>query len=115
MTQDSIYDLIIQNALLYDGSGAAPVTGDLAVRGEQIAALGKIPHAQAKTMIDAAGQAAAPGFINMLSWAAEALLVDGRSQSDIRQGVTLEVMGEGESMGAWTETMQRDVRPLQGE
>ncbi len=93
------YDIIIRNGLIYDGNGSAPVKGDIAINADTIAAMGNLGNATAKEIIDANGMAIAPGFINMLSWANESLIEDGRSQSDIRQGVTLEVMGEGESMG----------------
>ncbi|MEL6250377.1 MAG: D-aminoacylase [Bacteroidota bacterium] len=99
------YDFIIRNAMIYDGSGEAGYKGDLAVHGDSIAAVGKF-HAVGTTEWDAAGKALAPGFINMLSWAPEALLRDGRSLSDIRQGVTLEVMGEGSSYGPYNQEMK---------
>ncbi len=92
------YDLLIKNATLYDGTGAVPMRGDLAVQGDTIVAVGTF-HARGKTEIDARGAALAPGFINMLSWADDALVQDGRSLSDLKQGVTLEVMGEGWSPG----------------
>src|SRR5947208_2294252 len=91
------YDVLIRNGTLYDGSGAAPIEGDVAIVGDAIAAVGSLRDASGKHEVDACGLAVAPGFINMLSHAQQALLVDGRSQSDIRQGVTLEVMGEGQS------------------
>src|SRR5918911_91192 len=93
------HDVIIRNGMIYDGSGSDPVAGDVAVDGDQITAVGGRAAGRGRTEIDATGLAVAPGFINMLSWAGEALLVDGRSQGGIRQGVTLEVMGEGTSMG----------------
>jgi len=99
------YDFIIRNAMIYDGSGEPGYKGDLAVNGDSIVAVGKF-HAVGKTEWDAKGKALAPGFINMLSWAPEALLRDGRSLSDIRQGVTLEVMGEGSSYGPYNEEMK---------
>lgn len=103
------YDVVIRNGLLYDGSGSPPVAGDLAIRGDTIAAVGEVGSAQARIEIDARGQAVAPGFINMLSWATESLIVDGKSQADIRQGVTLEVFGEGWSMGPLTEAMKKEA------
>jgi N-acyl-D-amino-acid deacylase len=109
------YDLLIRNGTLYDGSGNAPVTGDVAVNGDRIVAVGKLTEAQGKTELDARGLAVAPGFINMLSWATESLLHDGRSQSDIRQGVTLEVMGEGWSMGPLNAKMKKDLLEQQGD
>jgi len=109
------YDLLIRNGTLYDGSGKAPVTGDVAVNGNQIVAVGKLTDARGQVELDARGLAVAPGFINMLSWATESLLADGRSQSDIRQGVTLEVMGEGWSMGPLNEKMKKDLLEQQGD
>ena len=100
------YDVIIRNATLYDGSGAPPRHGDLAIRNDSIAAVGDIGSAPGKSEIDAHGLAVAPGFINMLSWAVDSLIADPKSQSDIRQGVTLEVFGEGESMGPLTLEMK---------
>ena len=89
------YDLILRHGTIYDGGGSPPVTGDVAIQGAQIAAIGDLSAGQGKTEIDVQGMAVAPGFINMMCWANESLIADGRSQSDIRQGVTLEVMGEG--------------------
>jgi N-acyl-D-amino-acid deacylase len=103
------YDVIISNGAVYDGSGAAPVRADVAIRDDRIAAIGDLSGASAARRIDARGMAVAPGFINMLSWATESLLEDGRSQSDIRQGVTLEVMGEGWSMGPINEAMRAEM------
>jgi N-acyl-D-amino-acid deacylase len=93
------FDVIIKGGTVYDGTGAQPQHADLAIRGDRIAGLGDFKTAKAKTIIDATGLAVAPGFINMLSWSNESLIQDGRSQSEIRQGVTTEIMGEGESMG----------------
>jgi N-acyl-D-amino-acid deacylase len=93
------YDLIIRNAIIYDGSGTPGVIGDLAVDGDTISAIGDLSFAKGGQELDAEGNALSPGFINMLSWANTSLIRDGKSQSDIRQGVTLEVMGEGVSMG----------------
>ena len=92
-------DVMIRHGLVYDGSGGDPYSADIAISGDSIIAIGDLKDYKGKTEIDAAGKAVAPGFINMLSQADVSLLQDGRSQSDIRQGVTLEVMGEGESMG----------------
>jgi N-acyl-D-amino-acid deacylase len=93
------YDVIIRNGTVYDGSGAPPVKGDVAIQGDRIAAVGDLSAAKGKQEIDANGLAVTPGFINMLSWADRSLLMDGRSMSDIKQGVTLEVFGEGWSPG----------------
>ena len=99
------YDVIISGGAVYDGTGGAPVSADIGIRGDRVAAIGNLAGAPATQRIDANGMAVAPGFINMLSWATDSLIQDGRSQSDIRQGVTLEVMGEGESMGPLTPAM----------
>jgi len=93
------FDVIIKGGTVYDGTGAAPQHVDVAIRGDRIAGLGDFSKASAPTIINARGLAVAPGFINMLSWSTESLIQDGRSQSEIRQGVTTEIMGEGESMG----------------
>ncbi|MBI5772783.1 MAG: D-aminoacylase [Verrucomicrobia bacterium] len=109
------YDLILRHGTIYDGSGGQPFVGDVAVRGDKIAAVGNLGSARGKKEMDMRGLAVAPGFINMLSWATESLLHDGRSQSDIRQGVTLEVMGEGESMGPLNAAMRKDMIDSQGD
>ena len=93
------FDVIIKNGAVYNGTGSEAQRVDLAIRGDRIAGVGDYKNAKAKTVIDARGLAVAPGFINMLSWSTESLIQDGRSQSEIRQGVTTEIMGEGESMG----------------
>ena len=93
------FDVIIRNGTVYDGSGNEGRRADVALRGDRIAGVGDFKSAAAKVTIDARGLAVAPGFINMLSWSTESLIADGRSQSEIRQGVTTEIMGEGESMG----------------
>src|SRR5213594_4207211 len=93
------FDVIIKNSAVYNGTGSEAQHVDLAIRGDRIAGVGDYKNATAKTVIDARGLAVAPGFINMLSWSTESLIQDGRSQSEIRQGVTTEIMGEGESMG----------------
>ncbi|TML25995.1 MAG: D-aminoacylase [Actinobacteria bacterium] len=102
-------DLVIRGGVLYDGRGGAPVEGDLAIAGDSIAAVGQLDGWRGRDELDASGLAVAPGFVNMLSWAHESLLEDGRAQSDIRQGVTLEVMGEGFSMGPLTEPMKAEL------
>ena len=109
------YDVLIKNGWIYDGSGKPPVKGSVAILADTIAAVGEIKNARGKIEIDAEGKAVSPGFINMLSWATETLIVDGRSQSDIRQGVTLEVFGEGWSMGPLNEEMKRQELESQGD
>ena len=99
------YDLLISNGMIYDGNGADPYQADIGVGGARIMAIGDLEESAAE-IIDAEGLAVAPGFINMLSWAARSLLVDGRSQSNIRQGVTLEVFGEGTSPGPLSAAMR---------
>ncbi|WP_428627289.1 N-acyl-D-amino-acid deacylase family protein [Sphingopyxis sp.] len=108
------YDLIIRGGTLYDGSGKPPVVGDVAIKDDRIVAVGKI-DGKGRTEVSAKGMAVAPGFINMLSWATESLIADPRSQSDIRQGVTLEVMGEGWSMGPMNAAMKAQETERQGD
>jgi N-acyl-D-amino-acid deacylase len=100
------YDLIISGGTIYDGSGGAAVVGDVAISGDRVAAIGDLGSATADRTIDARGLAVAPGFINMLSWSTQSLIVDGRSQGEIRQGVTLEVFGEGTSEGPLNDAMK---------
>jgi N-acyl-D-amino-acid deacylase len=109
------YDVILRHGTVYDGTGAAPTVADVAIAGDTIAAIGDLSQASGRLEIDVSGMAVAPGFINMLSWATESLIEDGLSQSDIRQGVTLEVFGEGWSMGPWTEAMKLEELEQQGD
>ena len=109
------YDLLIRNGKIVDGSGLAAFTGDVGIRGDTIAAVGDLKSARGRTEIDAQGMVVAPGFINMLSWAVESLIEDGRSMSDICQGVTLEVLGEGDSWGPWSGSMKREMKASQGD
>ena len=109
------YDMIIRNGAIYDGLGSAPIVGDVAINADTIIRIGKLENAVGKEEIDATGLAVAPGFINMLSWATETLIEDGRSQSDIRQGVTLEVFGEGWSMGPLNDQMKKEEQEAQGD
>jgi len=109
------YDLILRGGTIYDGSGEEPYVGDVAFNGDEIAALGDLGNATAAAEIDVEGLAVAPGFINMMSWANESLIEDGHSQSDIRQGVTLEIMGEGESMGPLNDDMKAAMVRLQSD
>ncbi|MBW3598014.1 MAG: D-aminoacylase, partial [Planctomycetes bacterium] len=109
------FDILIRGGAVFDGTGAAGRQADVAIREDRIVAVGDLSGDTAKTVIDAEGMAVAPGFINMLSWAPYSLMHDGLSQSDIRQGVTLEVMGEGWSMGPLNEAMKRDLAEDQGD
>jgi len=101
------FDVIIRNGDVYDGTGADAQHVDVAIKGDRIAGLGDFSKASAKTIINGSGLAVAPGFINMLSWSTESLIQDGRSQSELRQGVTTEIMGEGESMGPLNDEMKK--------
>ena len=109
------FDVLIRHGTVYDGTGAPGVRADVGIRGDRIAAVGDLSAAEAPAVVDATGLAVAPGFINMLSWATESLLVDGRSQGDIRQGVTTEIFGEGGSMGPLTSEMKRRRIEQQGD
>ena len=103
------YDVIIKGGTVYDGSGDAGKRIDVAIKADRIATLGNLSEAKANKVIDATGLAIAPGFINMLSWSNESLIQDGRSQSEIRQGVTTEIMGEGESMGPLNDRVRQHM------
>ncbi len=109
------FDVVIRGGTVYDGTGAEPKHVDVAIRGDRIAEIGDFKTAKAKTVIDAMGLAVAPGFINMLSWSNESLIQDGRSQSEIRQGVTTEIMGEGESMGPVNDRVREHMLRGQGD
>ncbi|PYM00173.1 MAG: aminoacylase, partial [Verrucomicrobia bacterium] len=106
---DASFDIIIKGGTVYDGSGGGGHVADVAIRGDRIAGVGDFAKASAKKIVDARGLAVAPGFINMLSWSTESLIQDGRSQSEIRQGVTTEIMGEGESMGPLNDRMKARI------
>jgi len=109
------YSILIHGGTIYDGTGRDPYVGDVALKGDKIAYVG--PHAPgtAARTVDATGKAVSPGFVNMLSWATESLIADGRGVSDTVQGVTLEVMGEGDSMGPWNDEMKRLDLKRQGD
>lgn len=107
------HDLVLRGGLVVDGGGGEPTVGDVAIDGDRIAAVGDLGGAVGEREVDVSGLAVAPGFINMLSWATESLIEDGRGLSDIVQGVTLEVFGEGWSMGPLTEEMKRQLVELQ--
>ena len=109
------YDTIIRNGNIYDGTGGKPYLADLAIQGDKIAKIAPNIPEQGKEEIDGSNMAVTPGFINMLSWATTSLIADGRSLSDIKQGVTLEVFGEGGSMGPLNEQMKEDEKASMGE
>ncbi len=110
-----VYDVLIRNGNIADGTGTDIFRGDIGIMSDSIAAIGDLKKAVGTTEIDAAGMTVAPGFINMLSWSVESLIEDGRSLGDICQGVTLEVMGEGDSWGPWSESMKKVMKASQGD
>jgi N-acyl-D-amino-acid deacylase len=109
------FDVLILNGEVIDGSGGAPFKADVGIIGDKIVSIGKLSNATAEQTIDASGMVVTPGFINMLSWAVESLIEDGKSQSDIRQGVTLEVFGEGLSFGPLTDVSRQDLIDTQAD
>jgi N-acyl-D-amino-acid deacylase len=109
------YDVLIKNGTIADGSGNPTYIGNVGINADTIAAIGELKNAKGALEIDASGLVVAPGFINMLSWATESLIADGKSQSDIRQGVTLEVFGEGNSMGPLTAENKKEWQENQGD
>ena len=104
------FDTIIRNGMIYDGNGGTPFNGDIAINNDTIAFIGDLSKEAAKNEVDAKGMSVSPGFINMLSWSPVSLIEDGRSQGEIREGVTLEVFGEGESMGPLNAKMKKDMQ-----
>lgn len=113
--QSPVFDTVIRGGTVYDGTGTPGRVADIGIRGDRIAAVGDLAGSSATATVDAKGLAVAPGFINMLSWATESLLIDGRSQGDIRQGVTLEIFGEGSSMGPMTDAMKKRAYEQMGD
>lgn len=114
--KDVNYDIIIKNGIVYDGNGGEPQKINIAIKADTIAFMGDLSNeTNAKEIIDAKGMAIAPGFVNMLSWSTESLIQDGRSLGEITQGVTLEVMGEGDSMGPLSDSMKNDFQKAQGD
>jgi N-acyl-D-amino-acid deacylase len=109
------YDLVIRTGTLYDGSGGAAVKADVGIRGDRIVAIGDLSKARARRKVDATGMAVAPGFVNVLSWAPDALMADGRGVSDSVQGVTLEIFGEGWSYGPLNAAMKKEVLEQQAD
>jgi putative CocE/NonD family hydrolase len=107
------YDLLVRGGMVYDGTGAPGRRVDVAIRGDRVVRVGDLGDAKAQQIVEARGLAVAPGFINMLSWSNESLLADGRSQSEIRQGVTTEIMGEGWSMGPLNDAIKRRMKAEQ--
>lgn len=114
-SSEKSFDIIIKNGTIIDGSGNKSFSGDIGVKGDTIAAMGNLSNENAIKTIDATGLVVAPGFVNMLSQAHETLIIDGNSQSDIRQGVTLEILGEGWSMGPWNKQIKKGTLSYQKE
>ncbi len=109
------YDIIIKGGLVYDGSGGKPVRADVGIKGDMVVKIGNLSREKAATTIDANGMAVAPGFINMLSWSTESLIVDPRSLGDLKQGVTTQIFGEGWSMGPLNDRMKKQMKDDQGD
>lgn len=107
--QQQKFDVVIRGGTVFDGSGKPGMVTDVGINADTIAAIGDLAKATGKIEIKAEGLAVSPGFINVLSWATKSLIIDGKSQSDIRQGVTLEVFGEGWSMGPLNDQMKANM------
>jgi N-acyl-D-amino-acid deacylase len=110
-----LYDAVIRGGTVYDGTGAPGVRADVAIRGDRVAMIGDLSSQRATVVVDATGLAVAPGFINMLSWSTESLLIDGRSQGELREGVTTQIFGEGDSMGPLTPAMKKRIVEQMGD
>jgi N-acyl-D-amino-acid deacylase len=109
------FDVIIRGGTVYDGTGGPGVRADVGIRGDRVAAVGNLASASAANSVDAAGMAVAPGFINMLSWSVDSLIIDGRSMGELKQGITTQIFGEGDSMGPLTEEMRKRRLSYQGD
>ena len=109
------FDMIIKGGTVYDGTGRKPRPADIGIKGDRVLEIGKLDASRATTVIDASGLAVAPGFINMLSWSTESLLVDPRSLSELKQGVTTQIMGEGWSMGPLNDRMKKQMKDDQAD
>ncbi|MEK6304461.1 MAG: D-aminoacylase [Acidobacteriota bacterium] len=114
-TREQSFDVIIRGGSVYDGTGRPPVRADVGIKGDRIAAIGNLKSAKAASIVDATGLAVAPGFINMLSWSVDSMIVDGKSQGEVRQGVTTQIFGEGDSMGPLTDVMRKRRLDAQGD
>jgi putative CocE/NonD family hydrolase len=112
-SSDKMFDVLIRGGTVYDGSGKPPRRADVGVRADRIVAVEDLAGATAKDVVDANGLAVAPGFINMLSWSTDSLLADGRGQSEIRQGVTTQIMGEGNSWGPVNPAIKKRMKDEQ--
>jgi N-acyl-D-aspartate/D-glutamate deacylase len=114
-SQQPAFDVVIRGGTVYDGTGAAGRRADVGLRGDRVAGIGDLEGAAATTVVNATGLAVAPGFINMLSWSTESLIVDGRSQGELREGVTTQIFGEGDSMGPLTPEMKKRRVEMMGD
>ena len=114
-TKGQVFDVLIKNGTVYDGTGTPGKRVDIGIRGDKIVAVGNLSKATARTVIDAKNMAVAPGFINMLSWSTESLIVDGRSIGELKEGVTTQIMGEGSSMGPLNDRMKKQIVDEQGD
>lgn len=113
--QGDKFDVIIRGGTIYDGTGARQVRADVGIRGDKVAKIGNLARANAATVIDATGMAVAPGFINMLSWSTESMIVDRRSLGELKQGVTTQIFGEGWSMGPLNDRLKKQMKAEQGD
>lgn len=111
----NVFDIIIRGGTVYDGSGGRPVRADVGIVGDKVTRIGNLGKENAAVTIDAAGMAVAPGFINMLSWSNESLIVDPRSMSELKEGITTQIFGEGWSMGPYNDRMKKQARDDQGD
>lgn len=111
--QTDEFDVIIKNGTIYDGSGGKPFKADVGIKGDKVTAIGNLSKAKAKQTVDAAGLAVAPGFINMLSWSVDSIIADPRSMGELKQGITTQIFGEGESMGPWNDRLKKQAADLQ--
>lgn len=109
------FDVIIKNGTVYDGTGEAPIKADVGIKGDKIVEVGDLSKSKAKSIVDAKGLAVAPGFINMLSWSTESMIVDGRSMGELKQGVTTQIFGEGSSMGPLNDRLKKKMKDEQGD
>ncbi|HEV8158119.1 MAG TPA: D-aminoacylase, partial [Pyrinomonadaceae bacterium] len=114
-TKPQVFDVLIKNGTVYDGTGTPGKRVDVGIRADKIVAVGNLSKAKSQTIIDAKNLAVAPGFINMLSWSTESLIVDGRSLGELKQGVTTQIMGEGWSMGPLNDRLKKLTVDEQGD
>lgn len=109
------FDVIIKNGTVYNGTGGASFKADVGIKGDKVAAIGDLSRSKAALIVDATGMAVAPGFINMLSWSTESIIVDPRSMGELKQGVTTQIYGEGNSMGPLNDRMKKMAKDDQGD